>query len=287
MRASTNRLWITGALLWSTAAANAQSRPALVELFTSEGCSSCPPAEAYLGELARRPDVLALTFHVDYWDDLGWRDRFGLPESVQRQRGYASALHLSSIYTPQVVIDGRMILSAATACASIEPWLGRAPASRSRYRSRAATSRSTSPISRASRRATSCWWPISARRSRRSAAARMRGVRSRNSTSCAHCADSAVGRGSRSGTGRASIHCRPNPPTSPSWCSPSDRRRSSERRVRRCVRATRAGALRRSPPRRQVPSSPDSSAIGLSDGLGRPSRRRPECFRRQRQSPPS
>lgn len=107
MRVSRKRLWITGALLWGTAAANAQSRPALVELFTSEGCSSCPPAEAYLGELARRPDVLALTFHVDYWDDLGWRDRFGLPESVQRQRGYASALRLSSIYTPQVVIDGQ------------------------------------------------------------------------------------------------------------------------------------------------------------------------------------
>jgi hypothetical protein len=106
MRAS-KKLWITGALLCGTAAANAQTRPALVELFTSEGCSSCPPAEAYLGELARRPDVLALTFHVDYWDDLGWRDRFGLPESVQRQRAYASALHLSSVYTPQVVIDGR------------------------------------------------------------------------------------------------------------------------------------------------------------------------------------
>lgn len=107
MHASKNRLWITGALLCGAAAANAQTRPALVELFTSEGCSSCPPAEAYLGELARRPGVLALTFHVDYWDDLGWRDRFGLPESVQRQRAYASALHLASIYTPQVVIDGR------------------------------------------------------------------------------------------------------------------------------------------------------------------------------------
>ncbi len=85
----------------------AQSRPAVVELFTSEGCSSCPPAEAYIGELARRGDVLALTFHVDYWDDLGWRDRFALPESVRRQRGYAKSLHLSTVYTPQVVIDGR------------------------------------------------------------------------------------------------------------------------------------------------------------------------------------
>src|ERR1700690_3773212 len=108
MRASKQRLWLTGALLCGTAAANAQTRPALIELFTSEGCSSCPPAEAYLGELARRPNVLALTFNVDYWDDLGWGDRFGLPESVLRQRAYASALQLASIYTPQVVIDGRV-----------------------------------------------------------------------------------------------------------------------------------------------------------------------------------
>lgn len=87
--------------------ANAQSRPAVVELFTSEGCSSCPPAEAYIGELARRGDVLALAFHVDYWDDLGWRDRFELPGSAQRQRIYAKTLWLPSAYTPQAVVDGR------------------------------------------------------------------------------------------------------------------------------------------------------------------------------------
>ncbi|HEY0801633.1 MAG TPA: DUF1223 domain-containing protein [Steroidobacteraceae bacterium] len=90
----------------AASAAQPQSRPAVVELFTSEGCSSCPPAEAYLGELAQRPDVLALAFHVDYWDGLGWRDRFVIPEATPRQRGYARALRLSSIYTPQVVIDG-------------------------------------------------------------------------------------------------------------------------------------------------------------------------------------
>ena len=84
----------------------AQQRPAVIELFTSEGCSSCPPAEVYIGELARRPDVLALSFHVDYWDDLGWRDRFDIPEATPRQRGYARAMHLSSVYTPQAVVDG-------------------------------------------------------------------------------------------------------------------------------------------------------------------------------------
>lgn len=85
---------------------DAQPRPAVVELFTSEGCNSCPPAEAFVGELAGRADVLALAFHVDYWDDLGWRDRFGLSQAVERQRNYARTLRLGSVYTPQVVVDG-------------------------------------------------------------------------------------------------------------------------------------------------------------------------------------
>jgi hypothetical protein len=89
-----------------TKLSDAQPRPAVVELFTSEGCNSCPPAEAYVGELAARPDVLALAFHVDYWDDLGWRDRFGLGQAVERQRNYARTLRLGGIYTPQVVVDG-------------------------------------------------------------------------------------------------------------------------------------------------------------------------------------
>jgi hypothetical protein len=79
----------------------------VVELFTSEGCSSCPPAELYTAELARRADVLVLTYHVKYWDDLGWADRFGLPEATQRQRAYSQVLRESSVFTPQTVIDGR------------------------------------------------------------------------------------------------------------------------------------------------------------------------------------
>jgi hypothetical protein len=97
--------WLFGTFLPSVT--NAAPRPVVVELFTSEGCSSCPPADAYVGELAKRSDVLALAFHVDYWDDLGWRDRFGLSQSVERQRRYAGALRLSTVYTPEVVIDGR------------------------------------------------------------------------------------------------------------------------------------------------------------------------------------
>ena len=97
---------LAGAMLCCAAEVSAQARPAVVELFTSEGCSSCPPAEAYIGELAQRPSVLALAFHVDYWDDLGWRDRVGLPEAVLRQQAYAKSLRLVSVYTPQVVVDG-------------------------------------------------------------------------------------------------------------------------------------------------------------------------------------
>src|SRR3984885_15707161 len=95
------------ALLLAASIADAQPRPTVVELYTSEGCNSCPPAEAQIGKLAKHDDIIALAFHVGYWDDLGWRDRFELPEAVQRQRAYAKALRLSSVYTPQVVIDGQ------------------------------------------------------------------------------------------------------------------------------------------------------------------------------------
>ena len=94
-------------MLCCVAVTNAQPRPVVVELFTSQGCSSCPPADAYLGKLSARSDVLALSFHVDYWDDLGWRDRFALPQSAARQGIYARNLGRSSVYTPQLVVDGR------------------------------------------------------------------------------------------------------------------------------------------------------------------------------------
>ncbi len=79
----------------------------VVELFTSQGCSSCPPADRILGELAERDDVIALALHVDYWDYLGWKDEFASPENTKRQRAYARAKGERSIYTPQMVIGGQ------------------------------------------------------------------------------------------------------------------------------------------------------------------------------------
>jgi hypothetical protein len=95
-------IWI----LVSTLPAAAAARPVIVELFTSQGCSSCPPADAYLRELVKRPDVLPLAFHVDYWDNLGWKDTLDDPSFTARQRGYAAALGLANVYTPQIVVDG-------------------------------------------------------------------------------------------------------------------------------------------------------------------------------------
>jgi hypothetical protein len=80
--------------------------PVVVELFTSQGCNSCPPADAFLGELAQRSDLIALAIHVDYWNYIGWEDPFSSPEATQRQRDYTRSLGLSSVYTPQMVIDG-------------------------------------------------------------------------------------------------------------------------------------------------------------------------------------
>ncbi len=92
--------------LLMSVASGAPPRPAIVELYTSEGCSSCPPAEALIGQLAKQPDVLPLAFHVDYWDQLGWRDRFSMKEATQRQQDLAKALGLATIGTPQLVVDG-------------------------------------------------------------------------------------------------------------------------------------------------------------------------------------
>jgi hypothetical protein len=87
-------------------AALAAERPVVVELFTSQGCSSCPPANAFLNELSKQPsDVLALAFHVTYWDYLGWKDPFSLPVATDRQAQYGRRFGDGS-YTPEIVVDG-------------------------------------------------------------------------------------------------------------------------------------------------------------------------------------
>jgi hypothetical protein len=106
--------------------------PVVVELFTSQGCSSCPPADALIHDIANDPTmrgrVIPLAFHVDYWDSLGWRDPFSSSEWTQRQARYARTMRLSSAYTPQAVVNGsrefvgsnRAAMSAALEKASNE-----------------------------------------------------------------------------------------------------------------------------------------------------------------------
>ena len=78
----------------------------VVELFTSQGCSSCPPADTVFSQIVEKGDVVALAYHVDYWDYLGWRDTLGSPANSERQRAYARARGDGRVYTPQVVVDG-------------------------------------------------------------------------------------------------------------------------------------------------------------------------------------
>ncbi len=96
--------------------ANAQSdNPVVIELFTSQGCSSCPPADAMLHKLAERDDVIALALHVDYWDYIGWKDEFADPAYSTRQRAYAVVAGRRSIYTPQMIVNGQTSVVGARA----------------------------------------------------------------------------------------------------------------------------------------------------------------------------
>lgn len=103
------RGWIAGlmiGLLGMAAPVAADDHPVVVELFTSQGCSSCPPADALLRELATRSDVIALALHVDYWDYIGWKDKFASPAFTERQKAYARAAGHRTIFTPQMIVAG-------------------------------------------------------------------------------------------------------------------------------------------------------------------------------------
>jgi hypothetical protein len=89
--------------------ARAASMPTVLELFTSQGCSSCPPADALLGEWVREPGVIGLAWHVDYWNSLGWRDPFARSEWTARQKAYARHLN-GEVYTPALVVNGAAML---------------------------------------------------------------------------------------------------------------------------------------------------------------------------------
>ena len=112
------------AMVLACPAAQAGERrpPYVLELFTSQGCNSCPPANANLIRLRGRPDVLALSFAVTYWDSLGWKDIFGKPEFTRRQEFYAAPLGHSGPFTPQMVVNGRRDVVGAD-LSEIEPLL--------------------------------------------------------------------------------------------------------------------------------------------------------------------
>ena len=100
---------IIGSSLSLLTGAAAASKPVVLELFTSQGCSSCPPADALLGELSRRENVISLAWHVDYWDHLGWHDKFASKAATARQRTYAARLG-GEVFTPALVVNGTKVL---------------------------------------------------------------------------------------------------------------------------------------------------------------------------------
>ena len=101
-------MWVLSVMgFFAAGTAAAQESPVVVELYTSQGCSSCPPADALMQELAKRDNVIALALHVDYWDYIGWADSFANPAYSQRQHAYARAAHATTVYTPQMVINGQ------------------------------------------------------------------------------------------------------------------------------------------------------------------------------------
>ena len=107
------------------------SPPVVIELFTSQGCSSCPPADALIGALSDQPGVLTLSWHVDYWDYLGWADAFARPEHTARQEAYADVAGERGVYTPQIIIDGQdtlLSLHRAALLALIDEHAARPPA---------------------------------------------------------------------------------------------------------------------------------------------------------------
>ena len=96
------------------APASADPVRGVIELFTSQSCSSCPPADKVFGEVIMRGDVLGLAYHVDYWNYLDWKDTFSSAQSTKRQYDYAKSLHSSQVYTPQMIVNGKDVVTAGS-----------------------------------------------------------------------------------------------------------------------------------------------------------------------------
>lgn len=94
--------------------------PVIVELFTSQGCSSCPPADEFISQLRKERGVIPLAFHVDYWDRLGWKDAFSSRQWTQRQMLYVRSMHLNSAYTPQAIVNGSVQLIGSSKGAMLD-----------------------------------------------------------------------------------------------------------------------------------------------------------------------
>jgi hypothetical protein len=104
---------VAGAVAMADGLPSADKPLGVVELFTSQGCNSCPPADEFFAELAAKPDLVALSYHVDYWDYLGWQDTLSRKENTERQFDYMRAFNSRSVYTPQAVINGRTHVNGA------------------------------------------------------------------------------------------------------------------------------------------------------------------------------
>jgi hypothetical protein len=100
-------LVLAAALMMAQGAQATTKSPVVLELFTSQGCSSCPPADLILGEFAKNEDIISLSFHVDYWDYIGWKDTFASKVTTARQYDYAKSLGQRNVYTPQMVVAGQ------------------------------------------------------------------------------------------------------------------------------------------------------------------------------------
>ena len=118
---------LLGSLVFMSSPASAGTRPVVVELFTSQSCSSCPPADSLLGELAHISDVVALGFHISYWDGPGWRDPFSSQSSTDRQRAYARLFDLGQVYSRKWSSMAPERWSGRTGQACWPPYMTRCP----------------------------------------------------------------------------------------------------------------------------------------------------------------